>query len=99
MNIETIEYKTLKSFIAACQKNDIRLVKIITQPRQTLSPKKLQYKIEVTVTACSRKSPVLRVFKTTKMNCNDVVLWFEIEGINVSLGEWTKELLEYLICE
>ena len=53
----------------------------------------------VTVTACSRRSPVLRTWSTWKQPMDMVRLMLEIEGISVSDGEWKKEFVETLLDE
>lgn len=92
--IEVVIYRTLTEFVKACLANGISLVKVNSRMVGQVSGKWMQYRDEITVTACSRKSPVLRVWKTDKWTKDRVVTTLEIENFYLSDGEWTVGLLE-----
>ena len=81
--VEVRKWKTLSQFIADCRVNDIYIAKIRSRWLSAPVRRTIEYSLYVKVTACSKKSPILRVFETRKIFPDDVVSRLEIEGINV----------------
>ena len=95
--MKTEAYRTLREFIAACQKNGIRIVRIATHNWVEPSKTGIRGVTQVKLTACSVKSPVLRTWVTTRKSKETVIGILEVEDFGVSDGEWTKDVLQLLL--
>ena len=88
--MKTKKYGTLQGLIEDCQKNGMHIVKVS------------QWFEGIGVTACSVKSPILRVWKSKPRkyeecdSLEEVILRLEINNLWVSEGEWTVEILREL---
>ena len=94
MKVNVVEYRTLSAFVSACHKNGIRIVKVTDVHWRDSSG---WWRVGSRVTACSRKSPVLRIWDTKTERKSNVMDKVAIEGFYVIEGEWDKDELPSLM--
>jgi hypothetical protein len=96
--IEVRKHKTLRQFVSDCGASGIIMARVTERGSvEFVSRNRMEPRLTVTVTACSRKSPVLRIWSTWRQPIETVKLLLEFEGISVSDGEWKPEILEMLL--
>jgi len=91
MKIKVVKYRTLAAFVSACHKNGIRIVKHSTPLWLGDDQCGWQSARGVRVTACSRKSPVLRVWDTRTNTPKNIWEKLVLENFYITAGEGVPE--------